>query len=139
MTTATMPVSGPFSGLLPATSCGTCLKIRHQVDRVILAARSTLSDALGLNVGDDVTDRANAGVRTCLEAPQLTGADVVQYREALKLDQAEFAKKFGLPLERLKAMEADEGGVSMEFAKADLVVTDKKLTPDARIIVQIKA
>ena len=100
-----------FLGKLPATGCGTCLRIRYQLGRALRAFESAASKALGFVTGADITGKIPANVRICEEMPVLTGKDLVQMREAYKLDQGAFAEKFGMPLARLLELEVFEGDI----------------------------
>lgn len=128
MTAISMAQPRPL-GKLPATDCGTCLRVRHRLGRAILAFESAVSRALGFVVGTDITGKIPANVHVCEEMPVLTGKDLVQMREAYRLDQAAFAKKFGMPLARLQELEASEGDIGNAIGELNPPDLNSKYQP----------
>jgi hypothetical protein len=127
-----------FSGRLPETDCQTCLRVRHQLGRAFLAFESAASKALGFALGADITGRIPANVHVCEEMPVITGKDLVQMREqAYRLDQAAFAKKFGVPLARLQELEASEGDIGVAVNEFNPLDPNAKYRPGSdRVLAQ---
>lgn len=91
---------------LPQTDCLSCLRVRRELGKSIVAVENSLSKRLGLKVGDDVTE-SHAGYRKCLEAPVVTRADVDDWLRATRMTPEQGAKHLGMTVAEMYGMATD--------------------------------
>ena len=113
---------GRFMKKLPDTECETCLRVRYQGEKMILAVETSVSKALGFKVGEEVdSSRVPEGTTECMEFPRITGQEIVAYRTERNMSQEEFAQAFGLSLATVQEWEQSDEGLDGSHAnKADL-------------------
>lgn len=104
---------------LPETDCPTCLRIRYESGKAILAFETAASRALGLKVGQQVEKtKIPPNAPICVELPEVTPADMITYRQRLGLTQEQFATKFGVSMRDVRKWESGEEPV--DFDKLNL-------------------
>jgi hypothetical protein len=118
------------------TDCETCLRVRYHVGQTILAVENAVSRQLGFTAGEDITGKVPEGTLECMEMPTVKAADLVDYRNALRMSQEEFAAKFGVSVARLQELEMTSGDIGYAMKEFDLT-SGVKFTPDDKVLVQI--
>lgn len=108
-----------FMNKLPETDCPTCLRIRSESGKAILAFETAASKALGLKVGQEIkTHQVSPKTQVCWEPPAIKPGEMIAYRERLGLTQEQFATKFGASIRDVRSWESGEEPV--DFDKLNL-------------------